>query len=78
MQVRDLEQLKARIEEAKTTKARAEGALDRIKAQWKADFGVSTIEEAEAELAKLDADLDRDEARLEGLLKDLDAKVAQL
>ncbi len=76
MDIKDLEALKARIEEAKTTKSRAEGAQERILSQWKTEFKVNSLEEAEALLAKMDTDLDRDETRLQGLLDDLEKKVS--
>ncbi len=69
MEIRELEQLKTKIEEAKTTVARAEGGMSRIKSQWQSDFEVNTLEEAEALLTKMDGDLTRDEARLKA--KDL-------
>ena len=78
MRIQELEALKGRIETAKADKARAEGALDRIESQWDTTFKVKTVDEAEALLATMDEDLERDESRLEGLLKDLDGKVATL
>jgi hypothetical protein len=74
MTTAELEALKRQIDEAKAASSRAEGAMNTIKQQWVAEFGVSTLAEAEVKLQELDADLERDETRLQGLLDDIKAK----
>lgn len=62
MQLRDLEALEARITKAKDERSRAQGSMDQIMSQAKAEFGVSTLAEAkakEAELTEQAAELSR-------------------
>ena len=57
----DVATLSRRLDEQKERRARAQGTIDSIKAQWKADFGVDSPEEIEkikAEVASTEESLD--------------------
>jgi len=47
MNIEELEDLKKQIEDAKTEKAKAEGALDQLKKDLKKNFDCITLKEAE-------------------------------
>ena len=72
--VAQLEAIKGRIEEAKSQKARAEGAIERIEQQWEDDFDIpdGDTKAVKAKLEELDKSVKRDEVRLEALLEELD------
>jgi hypothetical protein len=53
----DIESIKERIDNLKAEKARAEGQKQTIEETWKRDFGVSTLEEAEDLMAKMQKEL---------------------
>lgn len=77
MQLRELEALESQITKAKDERSRAQGSLDQIRSQAKAEFGVETLEDAkakEAELTQQAADLSR---RLDDEFTKLQADVAQ-
>jgi hypothetical protein len=73
MTTQRLEEIRNKIEAAKQRRSRAEGAMERILEQWKADFGITTAKEAEARLEVLNAAIARDQARLKDLEADLEA-----
>ncbi len=76
MNVKDLELLESQITKAKDERSRAQGSLDQIRSQAKAEFGIETLEEAkakEAELTQQAADLSR---RLDDEFTKLHADVA--
>ena len=54
----DVASLTRRLDEQKERRARAQGTIDNIKAQWKADFGVDSPEEIEKIKAQTEAELD--------------------
>jgi hypothetical protein len=54
----DIESIKERIDNLKAEKARAEGQKQTIEETWKRDFGVSTLEEAEDLMAKMQKELE--------------------
>lgn len=71
----DVATLARRLDEQKDRRARAQGTLDSIKAQWKADFGADSPEEVEkikaqteAELEELQRDYNEQMAKAERLI----------
>ena len=54
----DVASLSRRLDEQKERRARAQGTIDNIKAQWKADFGVDSPEEIEKIKAQTESELD--------------------
>lgn len=66
----DVATLSRRLDEQKERRARAQGTIDNIKAQWKTDFGVDSPEEIE----KIKA---RTESELDALQKEYDEQMAE-
>lgn len=64
----DLENIKSRIDTLKSEKARAEGQKQTIEETWKRDFSVSTLEEAEDLMAKMEKELEDSKAAQEKYL----------
>lgn len=60
----DLLALKRKIEHAKSERDRAEGALEETKKQLRAEFGFTSLAEIDAELARLDLAIQKNEAEL--------------
>lgn len=54
----DIESIKERIDNLKAEKARAEGQKQTIEETWKRDFNVSTLEEAEDLMDKMQKELE--------------------
>lgn len=54
----DVATLARRLDEQKDRRARAQGTMDNIKTQWKADFGVDSPEEVEKIKAQTEAELE--------------------
>ena len=66
----DVATLSRRLDEQKERRARAQGTIDNIKSQWKADFGVDSPEEIEKIKAKTESELD-------ALQKEYDEQMAE-
>ena len=66
----DVATLSRRLDEQKERRARAQGTIDNIKAQWKADFGVDSPEEIEKIKAQTESELD-------ALQKEYDEQMAE-
>jgi len=58
-------QIKKSIESAKEKKARAEGALAKIEENWKKDFQITTIEEANEKIKELETEIEDGKKKLE-------------
>lgn len=50
METKELEKLKSDIEEAKSKKSKAEGALEQIEKTWKEDFDCNSVEEVKQKI----------------------------
>jgi len=50
MEVKELQQLKEKIEKAKSEKAKAEGSLEQIQKRWKDDFDCTSVDQVEAKI----------------------------
>lgn len=68
--IADIPLIQAKINDAKDRRSRAQGAQERILADWKAE-GINSIDEATAEINKLQQAQDRDQLRLDELMKEL-------
>lgn len=66
----DVATLSRRLDEQKERRARAQGTIDNIKSQWKADFGVDSPEEIEKIKAQTESELD-------ALQKEYDEQMAE-
>lgn len=66
----DVATLSRRLDEQKERRARAQGTIDNIKAQWKTDFGVDSPDEIEKIKAQTESELD-------ALQKEYDEQMAE-
>lgn len=71
MDVKTFESIKGKIETLKREKAKSEGIIETIIDTWKKDYGVSTLEEAEALHKELDTKRLAYEAEIEELWGEL-------
>ncbi len=69
-----IEDIKDRIEDAKSKKAKAEGAIERIESEWESEYGIENgdTKAVETTLKELDTTIERDETRLSELLGELE------
>lgn len=65
MDVKEFEAIQKKIEVLKDKKSKAAGAIENIMADLKNKFGISSIEEAEKELKKKEAEIAENEEFLE-------------
>jgi hypothetical protein len=73
MTVEEFEGIKEKIETIKSKRAKAEGALETIKATMKNDFGCASVKEAETKIEELDAEIEVEKERLDGLMTELES-----
>ncbi len=66
-----LAEIQKKITELESQKMRAELQIEQILTEWKA-LGINSIQEAEAEVLKLTADIKADEARYESLMEKIE------
>ena len=71
MKIEDLKQLKTKLENAKTKRAKAEWSLEESKNKLKNEFGCETIEEAVKKLNQMQSEIDADEQKLEDMLNEI-------
>lgn len=64
----DLESIKTRIDKLKSDKSRAEGQKQAIEENWKREFNVSSLEEAEELMETMQKELDEHKAAQEAYL----------
>jgi len=73
MTAQEFTTIKQKIDSAKEKKARAEGALAKIEERWARDYKITSIEEAEAKIKALDAEINKDKEKLETMYEKLSA-----
>jgi septal ring factor EnvC (AmiA/AmiB activator) len=73
MTTKRFEEIKATIAEAKNKVARAEGQQETLLAQWKRDFGGTSLSDAKKQLAGLEKKYEEKSARLDELTEQLEA-----
>lgn len=73
MEIERVERIKGIIEKAEIEKARAEGAINSIKKQWKEDYGTDDVEELKKQLEKMNEDKNKLEARLTSIEDELES-----
>lgn len=71
MNTQELIKIKEKINVAKETKAKAEGAIERIKDQWEKEYGFTELKDAENKLTELDNDLAKIEKKIDILFYEL-------
>jgi DNA repair exonuclease SbcCD ATPase subunit len=65
-------QIKKSIEIAKTNRDKAEGAKQKIEEQWKSDYDLDSLEEAENKIKELEEEIDSDKKKLEKMYAQLE------
>jgi DNA repair exonuclease SbcCD ATPase subunit len=71
MDVKQYENIKAKIEALKTKRAKAEGSMETILANWKSAHGISTIEEAEALEKEMSSQVEKAQEEIDELYTEL-------
>ena len=71
MKVNEIERIKELIQKAELEQAKAQGAKDSIKAEWKKKYGFETLEEAKEKLEELSAEVEKNEKKKEKLMAEL-------
>lgn len=71
--VNKLLKMQKKIETAKKEKAEANGELKALMTQLKTDFGITTVEEAQHELAKIIKREEELETKLEAIMEELES-----
>ena len=72
MDLREFERIKVVIKKAELESAKAQGAVDSIKREWKAEFGTDNIEDIKAKLNELCEERDLMKERLDNLYDKLE------
>lgn len=72
MTIDEVKEIRRKIQKAQEARTKAEGAIEQLKAQLKKDYGIDSVEEAEAEIAQKKKALAINETRLEELLEKLE------
>jgi uncharacterized protein YaaR (DUF327 family) len=67
----EIERIKELIQKAELEKAKAQGAKDSIKAEWKKKYGFETVEEAREKLNELNSELEKNEKKKEKLMNEI-------
>jgi hypothetical protein len=71
MDTKTFEAIKTKVDTLKQKQAKAEGAMESIKADWLKKFGTDDIGELEYKLAELQEDLEADEADRDKVFEEL-------
>lgn len=71
MKTSEVARIKDLIKEAELEQAKAQGAKDSIKAEWKKKYGFETLEEAKAKLEEISSNLEKNEKKKEKLMTEL-------
>lgn len=71
MNSNEIERIKELIQKAELEKAKAQGAKDSIKAEWKKKYGFETVEEAREKLNELNSELEKNEKKKEKLMNEI-------
>lgn len=72
MDIKQFEQIKKSIAQAKDNKSRAEGMLQGLMDRLKNEFSLSSVKEAEAKVQEYQKSIDRDTERLNDLFSQLE------
>jgi len=73
MEIKELEQIKKTIAAAELRAAKADGVIEKIKAEWKENYGVDTVEDAQKELDTLSEKITKHRSKQKTLLDELEA-----
>jgi len=72
MTVDKFNSIKEQIQEAKKKADMAEGAMEKIKEQWKKDLSINSIEEAEKKLDEIKIEIEKDKSKLNKMYSNLE------
>jgi DNA repair exonuclease SbcCD ATPase subunit len=65
-------QIKKSIETAKTNRDKAEGAKQKIEEQWKEEYNIDSLEDAENKIKELEEEIESDKKKLEKMYSQLE------
>jgi len=68
----DVKRIKGLIQEAEIKSAKAQGVIDNLEEKWKQQFGDGSITVAKQKLKELKEKIEKQEAKKEELLQELD------
>jgi len=68
----EYEEIKKKIKRANEAAIRAEGSIEQIKQQWKKDFGIISVEEAEEKITELKKEIESLKEERDKLMKKLE------
>ena len=71
MKTSEIERIKELIKTAELEQAKAQGAKDSIKVEWKKKYDFETLEEAKAKLEEISSNLEKNEKKKEKLMNEL-------
>ena len=71
MDIKTFEAIKTKVDTLKQKQAKAEGAMESIKADWLKNYETDDIGELESKLAELQEDLEADEADRDKVFEEL-------
>jgi predicted nucleic acid-binding Zn-ribbon protein len=71
MNIKDFESIKSKIEILKQKKAKAEGAIETISAEWKKTYGFESVQDAEKKYNELEDELETVEKKIATIYEEL-------
>ena len=71
MDTKTFEAIKTKVDTLKQKQAKAEGAMESIKADWHKNYGTDDIGELESKLTEMQEDLEADEADRDKVFEEL-------
>jgi chromosome segregation ATPase len=72
MNTKEYEEIKEKLDQLKSKKTKAEGALEPLESQLKKEFSVTTVEAAKEKKEEIHREIEEDKARQDKLCKQLD------
>ena len=78
MNIERIEEIKEKIEEAKSSKSKALGIIEQIESKWKEEYGVSSLEEAVSLLEKYKTQIQTLTKKSNDLEEKLEKKMEEL
>jgi DNA repair exonuclease SbcCD ATPase subunit len=78
MNIKKLEELKEKIETAKSDRAKAEGAKEQIEKTWKDDFDCSSVEEVKDKVRETEEQIKALSGKLEEYMKKIEIAMEEV
>ncbi len=73
MYIQEIQNIKDKIETAKSDQAKAEGSIEQIEKQWKDDFDCANIDEVKAKIDETETSIASLTTKQEGYMKEIEA-----